>query len=321
MPTIDVENAWGLDATAFGNHEFDYGVDADPQARRRGSNFPFLSANIVETATGQPPACVKPSTVFRVNGVCVGVIGATVKNTPELVAAGNTAGLSFLDEAERIKRESQRAARAGRQGPGRRHPRGRAAAAPTRSTASPAAPWDGPDHRRSSTRCRTRPSTSWSPGTRTGSANTVVGTIPVVEGFNAGVSYSVAQLMVDDGDVAVGGRGDADGQEPRRRRQRPDVKAIVDKANADTLRRCATRVIGSADDRHPARPDRLQESAMGNLVADAMRDKYAEADAAITNSGGLRADIFRSPPSARRAGRARSRGARCSPCCRSATRP
>ena len=35
MPTIDVENAWGLDATAFGNHEFDYGVGADPQAEAR----------------------------------------------------------------------------------------------------------------------------------------------------------------------------------------------------------------------------------------------------------------------------------------------
>ena len=27
MPAIDVENAWGLDATAYGNHEFDYGVE------------------------------------------------------------------------------------------------------------------------------------------------------------------------------------------------------------------------------------------------------------------------------------------------------
>ena len=49
---------------------------------------------------------MKPSRCIRVNGVWVGVIGATVKNTPELVAAGNTAGLAFLDEAERIKRES-----------------------------------------------------------------------------------------------------------------------------------------------------------------------------------------------------------------------
>ena len=42
---------------------------------------------------------------------------------------------------------------------------------------------------------------------------------------------------------------------------------------------------------------------MGNLVADAMRAKYPRrADAAITNSGGLRQDIFRTPPTARRAG-------------------
>ena len=38
---------------------------------------------------------------------------------------------------------------------------------------------------------------------------------------------------------------------------------------------------------------------MGNLVADAMLDKYAgEAEAAYTNSGGLRADLPCSPPSA-----------------------
>ena len=26
-PTIEVENAWGLDATSYGNHEFDYGLE------------------------------------------------------------------------------------------------------------------------------------------------------------------------------------------------------------------------------------------------------------------------------------------------------
>ena len=37
MPAIDVENAWGLDATSYGNHEFDYGVErllAAPGPRR-----------------------------------------------------------------------------------------------------------------------------------------------------------------------------------------------------------------------------------------------------------------------------------------------
>ena len=41
------------------------------------------------------------------------MIGATTKETPELVAAGNTAGLLFLDEAERIKRESDTLRRQG----------------------------------------------------------------------------------------------------------------------------------------------------------------------------------------------------------------
>jgi 2',3'-cyclic-nucleotide 2'-phosphodiesterase (5'-nucleotidase family) len=51
---------------------------------------------------------VRPSAVFTVNGVRVGVIGAELKNTPELVSAGATAGLSFLDEAPRIQAESER---------------------------------------------------------------------------------------------------------------------------------------------------------------------------------------------------------------------
>ena len=53
-PAIDVENAWGLDATAFGNHEFDFGV-ARILAHEARANFPFLSANIVDATTGELP--------------------------------------------------------------------------------------------------------------------------------------------------------------------------------------------------------------------------------------------------------------------------
>src|SRR4051794_5407930 len=107
MPTIDVENAWGLDATSFGNHEFDYGL---PRilAQEARAKFPWLSANIVAAQTGRAPSWIQPSAVFKVHGVKVGVIGATVHTTPELVSAGNTAGLLFLDEAQRIAAESAR---------------------------------------------------------------------------------------------------------------------------------------------------------------------------------------------------------------------
>ena len=52
MPAIDVENAWGLKATAYGNHEFDYGVTR-LQAHQARANFPFLGANIVDANTGK----------------------------------------------------------------------------------------------------------------------------------------------------------------------------------------------------------------------------------------------------------------------------
>ena len=106
-PAIDVENAWGLDATSYGNHEFDYGVARllEHQAR---ADFPFLATNIVETSTGKRPDWVTPSKVFTINGTKVGVIGAGLKETPELVSAGATAGLTFLDEGPRIRAESQR---------------------------------------------------------------------------------------------------------------------------------------------------------------------------------------------------------------------
>ena len=106
-PAIDVENAWGLDATSLGNHEFDYGVPRlqDHVAR---AHFPFLATNVVETATGNIPDYLQPSKVFTINGIQVGVIGAELKSTPELVSANATAGLTFLDEATRIKAESER---------------------------------------------------------------------------------------------------------------------------------------------------------------------------------------------------------------------
>jgi 2',3'-cyclic-nucleotide 2'-phosphodiesterase (5'-nucleotidase family) len=291
IPAIDVENAWGLDATSFGNHEFDFGIERILLHQDR-ANFPFLATNVVETATGREPDWMETSAVFRVNGVKVGVIGSVVRNTPELVKPGNTAGLTFLDEAERIERESARLRRMGvkvqvvviHEG---------ALAGANRVDGNPSAPWSGPiigivEKLQNSTVDLVVA------GHTHRAANTMVGRIPVVEGFNAGISYSVAQLMVDDGDVQWVGAATRLaknlGVAPR-----PDVQAIVDKANADTapLRNV---VIGTQSvDITRDNPARLKESSMGNFVTDAMRAKYADdgVQVALTNSGGLRQDLFR----------------------------
>jgi 2',3'-cyclic-nucleotide 2'-phosphodiesterase (5'-nucleotidase family)/predicted AlkP superfamily phosphohydrolase/phosphomutase len=294
MPTIDVLNAWGLDATAFGNHEFDYGPTRILK-QQAASKFPWLSSNIVKTSDNQPPSYVKPSTVLRVNGQWVGVIGATVKNTPELVAAGNTAGLSFLDEAASIKKESQRLRAQGvriqivviHEGADF----GNNAVGQTAPT-----PWKGRIVDEIVPQLQDTTIDLVVAGHTHRAANTVVGHIPVVEGYNAGVSYSVAQLMVDHGDVQWAGTATRLAKNLGVA-QRPDVKAIVDKANADTLPLRAAVIGTQSVDLLRDNPARLKESNMGNLVADAMRLKYG-VDAAITNSGGLRADIFRAPPSA-----------------------
>src|SRR4029079_13272499 len=68
MPAIDVENAWGLDATSYGNHEFDFGVARLLQHQARAA-LPFLATNIVDAVTGQAPPWVTPSAVVSVKGV------------------------------------------------------------------------------------------------------------------------------------------------------------------------------------------------------------------------------------------------------------
>ena len=292
-PAIDVENAWGLDATSYGNHEFDYGLTRllEHQAR---ANFPFLATNIVDATTGETPSWVTPSKVFTVDGIKVGVIGAALESTPELVSAGATAGLRFLDEGPRIEAESRRLAKLGvevqvvviHEGTSR-------GSNPVGST--PGAPWEGPiigiaDELQDST------VDAIVAGHTHRVSNLMRGKILIAEGINAGASYSVLQLLVKGHDVAWAGAATRIAKNLGVA-ARPDVKAIVDAANAETavLR---NQVIGSQTADIRRAPDRLRESAMGNLVADAMRAKYPGIDAAFTNSGGLRADLVVSPPSA-----------------------
>ena len=292
-PAIDVENAWGLDATSYGNHEFDFGVERLLMHQER-ANFPFLATNIVETATGEAPDWVTPSVVFTINGVKVGVIGAGLKNTPELVSAGATAGLTFLDEAPRIAAESERLRRQGvkvqvvviHQGTNVGvNPQGNA----------PGVAWQGPildiaDALQSTT------VDAMVVGHTHRISNLMRGDILITEGINAGASYSVLQLMVQGGDVQWAG-GATRIAKNLGVAARADVKAIVDDANAQTavLR---NQVIGTQVNDITRAPTRLFESEMGNMVTDAMRTKYPGVEAAFTNSGGLRQDLLFQPPSA-----------------------
>lgn len=293
MPTIDVENAWALKATSYGNHEFDYGVERLQRQQAR-ANFPFLGANIVDEITGKNPDWVKGTKVFRYGKYNIGVIGIELSTTPELVSAGATKGLKFLDEIETIKKESEKLRKRGvriqivliHQG---------SANGTNANGLNQAVPWNGPIVDIANAIQDTTVDVIMAGHTHRIS-NLMVGNILVVEGLNAGASYSVVQMVVRGRDVEWAGGATRIAKNigvPAR----ADVKAIVDDANAQTavLR---NQVIGTQQFDIKRAPTRLFESAMGNLVADAMRVKYPGVDAAYTNSGGLRADLNCSPPSA-----------------------
>ena len=104
-------NAIGYAAAAVGNHEFDFGpVGPEPIPRKRGDDelgalkrnaelatFPMLSANMIEKATGKTPKWARPSTMVRVGGARIGIIGLSTPDTPAVTMSINVESLSFTD--------------------------------------------------------------------------------------------------------------------------------------------------------------------------------------------------------------------------------
>jgi len=120
-PTILAMNMIGLDFNAVGNHEFDRGRDellrmqhggcarhtprepcaVDPDFP--GASFRYLAANVV-TETGET---LFPAHAMRVFGagpdeVRIGLVGLTLRGTPNVVTPAGVAGLDFRDEADSI---------------------------------------------------------------------------------------------------------------------------------------------------------------------------------------------------------------------------
>ena len=292
-PTIDVENAWGLAATSYGNHEFDYGVERLQQHQAR-ANFPFLGANIVDETTQQNPDWVQGTHVIDYNGLKIGLIGIELESTPELVSAGATAGLDFLPAVQTIHTESAKLRQQGiriqvvliHEG---------TALGSNAVDGTAAVPWQGPIVDIANGIQDTTVDAIIAGHTHRVS-NLMVGNILVTEGINAGASYSVVQMVVKGRDVEWAGGATRIAKNIGVAAD-PTVQAIVDDANAQTavLR---NQVIGTQSIDIKRAPDRLAESAMGNMVADAMRLKYPGVDAAYTNSGGLRVDLLVTPPTA-----------------------
>jgi len=107
---VAVMNVLGYDAATLGDRDFLYGL---PTLQRTVSeaNFPFLSANVVRTETGEP--LTQPSVVLERSGLTIAVLGLTSPDVSQLVAAdpGMRVQLRVLDPIETAKQMVPRLAR------------------------------------------------------------------------------------------------------------------------------------------------------------------------------------------------------------------
>ncbi len=125
-PAVETLNKIGLEFNAVGNHEFDKGAAElkrlqrggckltngvqDPNSckglgskkpgRFDGADFQWLSANVIETASGR--TLLPAYGIKKFNGVRVAFIGMTLKGTPTIVTPSGVAGLQFRDEADTV---------------------------------------------------------------------------------------------------------------------------------------------------------------------------------------------------------------------------
>ena len=117
-PAVEIMNRIGLDFSAVGNHEFDFGVPellrkqsggcAEVADRKpcqlekfRGAQFPLAAANTF-TADGKT---LFPGTAIRTFGkgkdqVRIGLIGMTLKGTSDLVPSAVNKAVTFTDVAD-----------------------------------------------------------------------------------------------------------------------------------------------------------------------------------------------------------------------------
>jgi 2',3'-cyclic-nucleotide 2'-phosphodiesterase (5'-nucleotidase family) len=283
-PAVRAMNMMGISADTFGNHNFDGGID-HLQRLVDLAEFPFVSANLKgleENLSG-----VSKRASFDVDGVRVAVIGITNEEAPTLVAPGSLGTMQVTDSIAAANKAARQARSAGAQLVVILTHKGIRGVAANGSAFGELI--------------------DFAEGVDPSVIDVIVGDhtdfqysglhhgILAVENKSKGATFAKIQLTVDR---QTGVTSKSAGFEvPLVSAVTPDpaIQAYIDELNARLAPILGT-VIGSSTVAIP-RSDacgqsagRTCESKVGDVVTDAMRATYGT-DFAITNSGGLRAEL------------------------------
>jgi len=280
-------NAIGLDFATFGNHEFDFGEEVTRQ-RMRESTFTWVSSNVLEGGAGLPFDSAVSFALREFNGIRVAFIGLT---TPEThVLSKGARNLTFLDPTPAAKDITARARRAKADviialtHQDMADDKQLAAAVPEIDVILGGHEHVPLDAKVGKTLIL-----------KTGSDAVALGRIDLLVTVGSGgrrVETKWELIAVTD---EIPGK--------------PDVVALVQRYE-DLMASQLNVVVGATSVPLDTRNDvvRMTESAVGNLIADLMRDAM-QADVALVNGGGIRGnavtpagpltrgDVLRSSPS------------------------
>lgn len=303
-PTVEIMDLMGFSLDGIGNHNFDKGQDYFKTQIIPLSKHPFLSSNIFE-ANGTVPKEWAKSKVFTIGGVKVGVIGFSNPDIPQLVNPQFFMPLQVKDPAPRVNAEAKRLRSQGVKTIIAIGHLGDTLGATTPQQPKPNPSVAGPGGPLTDLALQLAPPGASSKnyvdvlmGDHSDFQVSALGyhNMLITENRSRGIRFTRVRLTIDAKTGRVAYRT-ADWHRPWGIGVTPDgaIQAKVDALNAQ-LGPILSTVIGSSTVVIP-RADacgnslgRVCESRLGDLVSDALRKTY-NVDFAITNSGGLRADL------------------------------
>ena len=295
-PTIELMNMMGFNADALGNHNFDRSQQFFRQEIVPLARFRFLSANLVDRRGRTPRQWAKSRVFTFPGGIKLGLIGFSNPDIPQLTRPGALGPYRVTDPARAILAEARRLERQGVRilvaigHMGATSGTTTGAAGPLIDLANRISPPRTAGSRRHGLAALMGDHTDFQVLTF-GYHNMLV-----TENRSRGLRFTRVRLVVDTKTkrvVYVTG----DFHRPWNIGMTPSapIQERISALNAQ-LTPVLNRTIGASAVAVP-RADacgnpagRLCESRIGNVVADAMRRTY-NVDFAITNSGGLRADL------------------------------
>ena len=96
---VSLMNEIGYSASVIGNHEYDFGEDNLVELSRL-AKFPLLSSNIQHLIDGTPVDYAQPWALFEQNGIKIGVIGLSTRETKTSTLPAHVSHLRFVQEVE-----------------------------------------------------------------------------------------------------------------------------------------------------------------------------------------------------------------------------